>query len=345
MRNRAFRVGAIGVYWTATCFVAVELVLRLYGLTMDDRLAARLVARGQTMPPGMERNGGTANALGYWDEPFQVERQDDVLRVAALGDATAVLSGTPRTNCLNQLETRVADVEVYNFGLAAAGPQEYAAQLRYDVAPYRPDVVLSFVSVDSDLHESLALPGWFDWRGLRLVQHGLGEAAGARDADGRRGRPTASRQSYLRSAVRQTSVCRTPIPDKMRAQWETVFADLRDLTTQCRRRSMTLVLVVVPARFQFDEPLRAELCRRSGCPEGQLDVDLPQRKIIAFAAETDVAVIDLLPHFRASREMLYARNARHLSDSGNQITADVLCRWMQQHYSDEIGWDALADAQ
>jgi hypothetical protein len=65
-------------------------------------------------------------------------------------------------------------------------------------------------------------------------------------------------------------------------------------------------------------------------------LELPQRRLAAFAAEHNVAMLDLLPHFKSSGHCTYERFQPQLNDHGNQITADVVGRWIEQHYRTQI---------
>jgi len=95
-----------------------------------------------------------------------------------------------------------------------------------------------------------------------------------------------------------------------------------------------LALVVVPAEFQLRPELCSVLRRRGGFAPDELDVELPQRRLAAFAHEQSMAVIDLLPHLRAAGAPVFERHAERLNATGNRVTADTLASWLAVHYGE-----------
>jgi hypothetical protein len=315
--------------------VAAESIVRLYSLVAGDPLPETYVAKLHALPPGQEFRGRQVNTLGYWDKEFKPEPRPGIFRIAVLGDGVT-LSGTPETNCLAQIERRVPGVEIYNFGIPQAGPREYSAQLAHDVARFRPDLVLTFFSVGDDLTEELPLPGWFDWRGLRMYQLGarsssLGERSTAAEQP-----LECSREAYLRRCASHLAVCRTPIDEAMSDRWQETTSYLAQMAHFCRRQQTPLALVVVPGPFQVNATLCDALRRQAGYEPGQVDLHLPQRRLAALAAEQGLPVVDLLPYFESSGAGLYERYQAHWNDEGNQLAADIVGRWIEQHFRTQI---------
>ena len=91
-------------------------------------------------------------------------------------------------NYLTLLEKRLAGVEVYNFGVASAGPREYLSILRRDVWTYQPDLVLASVFVGNDITETLATPRHLDpqQHALYLLCHRSWRLVWGRGHQGRR---------------------------------------------------------------------------------------------------------------------------------------------------------------
>ena len=323
--------------FTGICaVVAAESIVRLYSLVAGDPLPETYVAKVHALPPGQEFRGRQVNTLGYWDKEFKASPRPGIFRIAVLGDGVT-LSGTPETNCLAQIERRVPDVEVYNFGIPRAGPREYAAQLMHDVVRFRPDLVITFISVGDDLTEELPLPGWFDWRGLRMYQLGARKTSlGERFVGDRADSPDVSRETYLRRCSSHLAVCRTPIDGCMTARWQETNSHLAQMVRFCRRQEMHLALVVVPGPFQVNPTLCDALRRQAGYKPEQVDLHLPQRRLAALAAEQGMPVVDLLPYFNSSSQTPYERYQREFNDYGNQVAADVVGRWIEQHYRTQI---------
>jgi hypothetical protein len=317
-----------------TLAVGAEALLRLYALVADDRLDVAYVAKVHALPPGEHVRGRLVNRLGYWDKEFRPQPRAGVFRIAVLGDAVT-LSGTAETNYLTRVERSLPGIEIYNFGLPDAGPREYAAQLMHEVAAYRPELVLTFVSIGDDVTHELPLPGAFDWRNLRLYQWSTRSAARSQQAQAtlRVDHPVElSREEYLSSLSPKLAVCRTPIDEKMSGRWHDTLGYLDDIQRFCGERGIAAALVVVPSEFQLNPALCETLRRRSGLEPGQVDVELPQRRLADFAQERGMAMLDLLPSLRAEEDVVYERNDCQWNERGHELTANLLRRWIEQRY-------------
>jgi hypothetical protein len=69
---------------------------------------------------------------------------------------------------------------------------------------------------------------------------------------------------------------------------------------------------------------------------GQLDPELPQRRVTQFAAQRNIPVIDLLPVFRSSQQAVYLPNRAEMSDHGIQLAVDVVGSWLLARYGSEL---------
>lgn len=340
-RRPARRLGW-GAFLLCSAPLISEATVRLYAFAAGESLPATYVARGRKLPPGEWRHGRAVNSQGYWDDEFQPATRPGVFRIAALGDG-ALLSGTAETNYLAELERRVPGIEIYNFGLPDAGPREYAAQLGHEVAAYRPDLVLTFLSVGDDVTRQLPTPGAFDWRGLGLVQLAarLASAPGAATGEA----PTGlSREEYLRAAAGQLDICRSPLDAAMLARWEESLAWLDRIARYCERHEIPHALVLLPGEFQVCPTLCEGLCRNAGCERGEIDLELPQRRLKSFADERELPVVDLLPQLRAAAEYPFERNAAALNDGGQRVVADALGGWLQHRYATLVNARVQASA-
>jgi hypothetical protein len=231
--------------------------------------------------------------------------------------------------------------EILNFGVPQTSPREYAAQLETTVAACRPDVVLVCISVASDITEAPPLPGAFNWRSLHLVQRSLALSGrnapyGDRPGECSTESTDAASSKCLDDAARQLEVCRVPVQDRLQARWREVFAHLDGLFQRCRNDAITPILVIMPCEFQIDERLRETLCRRAGYREDQIDADLPQRRLAAYATDRGIQMLDLMPHLRASRAPSYRCDADHFNKHGNSLAASVLCDWLESQYGSTL---------
>jgi hypothetical protein len=91
--------------------------------------------------------------------------------------------------------------------------------------------------------------------------------------------------------------------------------------------------VVVPSEFQVDDRLCRMLCRRAGYRQAdQIDIDLPQRRLAAYAKDRRIVMLDLMPHMRASKAPTYNSDAAQLNEHGNALTATILSEWLQTQF-------------
>jgi hypothetical protein len=105
-----------------------------------------------------------------------------------------------------------------------------------------------------------------------------------------------------------------------RASLGPLIGALRD---ECRAAGAELVVFTVPAMAEVDQPYQ-ELVR-SQYPTLELDLDHENDEIVASCREQGVALIDLLPAFRAAqsprRTLLHHLEDRHWNAAGHRLAA------------------------
>jgi hypothetical protein len=311
----------------AVVLLAGEAGLRCVDWAADRRLATREVLAGIKLTPGSEYRGRVVNRDGYCDDEFRSDRPVGQFRIAALGDE-AILADDVPGGCLGAVERRLPGVEVYNFAMPGCHPGYYAHQMRLDVARFHPHLVLAFISVGREIRPA-PVSSLLAWQGLsmarRLWRPPLATAPSAVD-------PRLDYESYLRLTGDHLLLCRTPLNAPAQRRWKELLEQLDRLAAQCRRKEVSLALVLVPADYQVSPLLCQAAGRRIGCEASGLDLELPQRRLIAFAAEHDTAVIDLLPHFRAATQSPFCRQQQQLSEHGHRIAGRVIGDWLAAHY-------------
>ncbi|HET6162703.1 MAG TPA: hypothetical protein VFG37_03495 [Planctomycetota bacterium] len=153
-------------------------------LAPPDARADELI-RAYRLAPGAPARGTVANAQGFLDRPFVVERRPGTRRVVALADSFGVGVVDWRDNILTRLDDLLdvtagaagvsaaaappsagaapADdpVEVLNFGVICTSPREYLQLWRTEAARYDPDLVLLCFFTGND---------WGVSRGASLLQ-------------------------------------------------------------------------------------------------------------------------------------------------------------------------------
>lgn len=233
------------------------------------------------------------------------------------------------------------------------GSVEQIAAACFADKPWRePNLVLVFVAVSHRLSSRAAPASWFDWRAWRVAtmfvdaeaasepKTNIATVAAVAPPQGQHSAQHAQQQTqqrqeqHLRDGVRTLRLCRTETDETVDEAWQDLWTRLAGLNRHCTRRGAELALVVVPAEFQVRPELYSVLRRRGGFTPEELDIELPQRRLAAFAHEQSIAVIDLLPHLRAAGAPVFERHAERLNAAGNRVTADTLARWLAVHYGE-----------
>ena len=261
-------------------------------------------------------------------------------------------AGTQPTDCAPLVEEQLPGATLRVIPSGDGSVEQIAAACFADKPWREPNLVLVFVSVSHRLSSRAAPASWFDWRAWRVAtmfvdaeapsepETNIATVAAIAPQQGQNSAQRAQQQTeqrqeqHLRDGVRTLRLCRTETDEAVDRAWQDLWTRLAGLHRHCTRRGAELALVVVPAEFQVRPELCSVLRRRGGFAPDELDVELPQRRLAAFAHEQSIAVIDLLPHLRAAGAPVFERHAERLNAAGNRVTADTLARWLAVHYGE-----------
>lgn len=306
----------------------VPILLAEFGLRGFESLAGRpfgdaaLLAEVK-LPAGVVFGGRPVNAHGYWDDDFSTAPAINAWHVALVGGALT-LGGDSTTNVADRLEGARSGLQVDHFGLPGAGPAAFAAQVRRDVLARDPRLVLVVLSADdaasADAYDSWLAPRLWQWAGSLLSS---GAPFGS-EPTAIGGREYADYETYLRARAPFVTAC-LPVADaasdERRAAAQRAIAAL---VASCRSRDVPVALVLAPAEYQLDANLASSLCRQAGHNAERLDLDLPQRTWAAYAGRLGVPVIDLLPTFRSSGEVLFDPATARWNARGHALAAEAI---------------------
>jgi hypothetical protein len=303
---------------------------------ISDSLDAHLLVPGHDYGDGLR-----GNRLGFPGADFRVEKRAGTIRIAALGDSFALGPAVPfADNYLTLLESRAAGTEVYNFGVTGAGPREYRAVLQRFVWTYRPDMVLLSVFVGNDITEALATPRHMDprqlslyllvSRGWRLAREQVRRPAESAPKDPQRRVSAAlSPETFREVEARRMAVCLKASPRGMEKKWRRALEDLDAIVRACRQRGVRLGVVLIPDELQVNPEVRDEALKEAGARSEEVDLELPQRRLVAFFEKREVACLDLLPLLKKHPHS-YAVRDTHWNAEGNRLAAEAIAAWLSK---------------
>jgi hypothetical protein len=117
-----------------------------------------------------------------------------------------------------------------------------------------------------------------------------------------------------------------------RPEWAAAWRSTEDLLLAVRDLARSggaeFVVVLVPGSWEVDPRIWSDVVARiPAMREVRMDLDRPSRRLTTFLAAHGVAVIDLLPGFRAQNtggQPLYIRGDAHWNAEGHRLAADLL---------------------
>jgi hypothetical protein len=287
------------------------------------------------LKPGHDYGGGlVGNRLGYPGPDLPAAKKPGVPRIAALGDSFAVGPAVAfADNYLTRL-AKEAGVEVGNFGVSGAGPREYRAILEHDVWQVQPDLVLVSIFVGNDITETLPQPRHLDPRRHALYLFGQRAWCLVREHFRSGGQPLSratpglSPQTFKEVEARRLAVCvKGPTP-ALEKKWLRILEELDRIVAGCRQRGVRVAVVLIPDEFQVNAAVLAAALDEAGLTQEQIDLDLPQRRLLEFFGHRGVPCLDLLPAFR-SVQGTYAPRDTHWNVPGNALAARHIAQWVQ----------------
>jgi len=318
-------------------FVLCELLLRGIGGLMSSPLLAspnagsdRRIHLWRGRPHGTF-NGKTLNALGLFDDDFQVERQAGVRRVAALADSFGVGVVPFEQNFLTLLDEYVdasCETEVLNFGIATLGPTDYLHLWRTEVRRYDPDQVLLCFFVGNDIEKQrhrrsiLHTDSMLIFTMFKRLRAVSGEARNWEVMKPER--PTFSEGAFREIELDRLAFCKRKLGDREGKAYEATFRVLKTISDEIGPR---LCVAIVPDEFQVNDALYESLV---GDRAGEYERRLPNKRLAEFFDRLGIPHLDLLePLLLAQRDApTYKPRDTHWNRLGNEVAARALADWL-----------------
>lgn len=325
--------------------------------------------------PYETRAGFVLSSRGFRTPEYAPEPAPGTLRVVILGDSFAFASsGVPwgwgwPALLEQELDRRLdTDVEVINLGVPAVGPRFELRLWELEGARLDPDVVLLAFFVGNDFTDESGTPlsprfetglarwsvSWRLarnlWRLYREQAAGLGtvpaipreerkfERGGVERLPYRqryRDEPLLSEAVYLEIEEGRLRLVRK---DHLEL-FERFFADVREVLIRLHRsvqaQGARLFVVLVPDEFQVSDEVLARIVERYDLDPAQLDLTLPQRRLMQLCEQQAIGCLDLLPVLRAAPERVYRLSDTHWNLAGNRRAARAMGRALAEHLEDD----------
>ena len=275
------------------------------------------------------------------DASVPLTKHPAAFHVAAVG-GPELLKGAASRHVLEQLEQLLPGTDVRHVSRIEADGVEAGNWLASEAIAARPDLVLWFVSPDEELARETPEADWFDWRNIYLAHAVAGYLGASRPTPAVVETRAADRQSQVSSCELRLIACRTPLDETMHARWGKLESEIKSVAAACNRQHIPLAIVLVPGDFQINRELSDAARRRLGWEPTQVDLELPQRRLAAFAAQEKLAIYDLLPCLSQAEESPYARHSSHWNDAGHELAAISVGRWLNARYGTMIASAAQA---
>jgi hypothetical protein len=306
---------------------------------------------------GEARHYVRTNAMGFRDNDLPTDPA--VRRIMFVGDSfvsnLAVKDDEVFTELMERALPRTA---VLNFGVNGFGPvQEYLLLQRW-LDQVRPALVVVMIYVRNDFQDNVA-DDWMYARPVASLDAGggltvhpvVGEAppVTARPWVTRsqvfhlaRGAPgilvdafAASKQVEYEPSLEtppELYLCRLEPSEKTRVMYRTMEAIVLKIDELAAERGIPSVFVLAPSHVQVDDGLWSEALRRYGETEANYARSMPNDRLMAFAANHRLRMVDLLPTLMSANrggKTLYHRREQHWNREGNRVVAEVLAEYLR----------------
>ncbi len=300
----------------------------------------------------------TINESGFRDAPFSRHKPGDKT-ILCIGDSfVSNLAVRDKQVFTRLMEDELSNTSVLNLGVNGYGQTQALLLLQQQLDLHQTDLVVMFIYLRNDYTDNVnsswiyprpittqTPPDRFEilppnnthspqgsrWHSLTrshvlsLINHTVNDLVHRWEAEPNGFRPTETTppELYLCSNEPWEGV------DQLQATMQHLLLKIREL---CQLRKIPVLFVIAPTLYQVDDQSWASLLGHYGEDELKYDRTLPNTKLLEFATQHGIKMLDLLPELRRSSQTgtsLYHRREQHWTPAGNAVVADFLVRFLQ----------------
>jgi hypothetical protein len=119
--------------------------------------------------------------------------------------------------------------------------------------------------------------------------------------------------------------------EELARRWALLQQTLLQARAVSRAAGARLVLLSCPDRVQVDDEFRRQLFAAFKGKPDRYDFERPHRLLAAFAAEHEIAYLDLAPAFRGGdAESLYLVRDPHWNADGHRLAAEAIAAYLRE---------------
>jgi hypothetical protein len=294
----------------------------------------------------------TLNDDGFRDIPFTNKTGGN--KIMVLGDSfVSNISVKDSTVFTQKMEDNLNDTSVYNLGVNGYGQVQEYLLLKKWLPKIQPDLIIVLIYLRNDFGDNVGKFSWlyprptveftyddkmhinqpdftsfkvkktphffYNLHLYRLVQRGLTKI-----------------KSKLISAKQdpfippELSICRSPLLEDTEEMYLTTQKLIGEIHQYATNNNTPIVFALAPSLLQVEDDKWSQLqLEDSGL---ELQRDLPNQRLKAFASANTIQMIDLMPALiQAHRNgaILYNSQEQHWTAQGNQVVADVLVEYIR----------------
>ncbi|MGR9108783.1 MAG: alginate O-acetyltransferase AlgX-related protein [Gammaproteobacteria bacterium] len=312
---------------------------------------------GFRLRPHVSIGNNETNSFGFNDIDHEPRRNPKNRKIVFIGDSFVYGMVARQDNFVFVVEDLAKnagiDVEVWNMGIPAAGPENYLRLINRESDVLDANLICVMFFIGNDIkqsHPDFKTRVWFGapreilrspyllgfsleysyvYRLLRAgSRYFLDRASNVSASKGE----TFSEESYLSIEYQRSKIYKTKLSPKEVEDFNSAKTILKQIAVQAAARQRNFLLVLAPDELQVNPQLRAELLRRFELDPIDYDFAQPQKILLQFLHSEGIEVLDLLPDFvdSGTKETLYLKNDSHWNVAGNHLAARAIWTRMEE---------------